>query len=190
MTMYFSDKKKISLLLIILFFLLLIFYKFSSNFIDLIVQQEQNIQNFIFDNFKISIIISISIIILATTLMFPMSPFILLTGFFFDFYYAFAITVLGEAVGAIIVFIYVKWFFKNYFRKKFGEIFKKMELKFNENSFFYLLALRIVGGTPFFIENILPAIFNMRIFPYILGTFFGIMPWEYIIVVVGSGFQI
>ena len=46
-----------------------------------------------------------------------------------------------------------------------------------------------MGGTPFFIENILPAIFNMKFFPYIIGTFFGIMPWAFIIVSIGSGFQ-
>ncbi len=185
-----SNMKKILLLLILIFTLIFIFFKFSPNFVDLIVQQDQVIKTFIKDNHQTSIIISTFVIILATIIMCPMSPFIILIGFFHDFYYAFFITIIGETIGAIIVFIYVKWFFQSYFRSKFGPFFQNLEIKFNKNAIFYLLALRVVGGTPFFIENILPAIFNMRILPFIFGTFFGVMPWAYIIVGIGSSFQL
>ena len=184
-----SEIKKLFFLLIVLLAFVLFFYKFSSEFIEIIVRKEQIIKSFINENFIFSIFIATITIIIATSLMCPMSPFIILVGFFYDFYSAFLITVIGETIGAIIVFIYVKWFFKNYFKKKFGKYFKNIEVKFNKNSLFYLLALRIVGGTPFFIENILPAIFNMKFFPYTIGTFLGVMPWAFIIVGIGSGFQ-
>ena len=62
------------------------FYKFSSEFIDIIVGKDQIIKLFIDDNFMFSVVIATITIIIATSLMCPMSPFIILIGFFFTIF--------------------------------------------------------------------------------------------------------
>jgi uncharacterized membrane protein YdjX (TVP38/TMEM64 family) len=45
------------------------------------------------------------------------------------------------------------------------------------------------GGTPFPIQNVLPAIFNMSVKNYIIATFIGIIPTTFVTVALGSGIE-
>ena len=47
--------------------------------------------------------------------------------------------------------------------------------------------IRIIGGIPFGIQNLLPAIFDMKLRDYFIATIFGVIPWAYILVSIGSG---
>jgi uncharacterized membrane protein YdjX (TVP38/TMEM64 family) len=49
------------------------------------------------------------------------------------------------------------------------------------------LFIRIIGGIPFGIQNLLPAIFDMKLRDYFIATIFGVIPWAYILVSIGSG---
>ncbi len=45
------------------------------------------------------------------------------------------------------------------------------------------------GGTPFPIQNVLPAIFNMSVKNYIIATFIGIIPTTFVTTALGSGIE-
>ncbi len=45
------------------------------------------------------------------------------------------------------------------------------------------------GGTPFPIQNVLPAIFNMSVKNYIIATFIGIIPTTFVTAALGSGIE-
>ena len=47
--------------------------------------------------------------------------------------------------------------------------------------------IRVVGGTPFGVQNLLPAILDMRLRDYFIATIFGVIPWAYILVSLGNG---
>ena len=50
-----------------------------------------------------------------------------------------------------------------------------------------MIIFRFVGFVPFFIANLLPVIFNIKVKNYYLGTFIGILPSIFILSSLGSG---
>ena len=52
-----------------------------------------------------------------------------------------------------------------------------------------MLIYRFVGGIPFFIQNILPCLFDVKIKNYFFATFFGMLPQIFIGVSLGSGIE-
>ena len=61
--------------------------------------------------------------------------------------------------------------------------------KFKKNEFLYFFIYRFIGGIPFFIANILPSLFNVKIKNYFFGSLFGIAPGVFIITSLGSGLE-
>ena len=104
-------------------------------------------------------------------------------------YVGLLIAIIGEITGAVIVFLYGRYLFKAYILKQFGERFKKFKDGFNRNSISYLLFIRVIGGVPFGIQNLLPAVLDMKFRDYFIATIFGVIPWAYILVSIGNGIQ-
>ena len=50
-----------------------------------------------------------------------------------------------------------------------------------------MIVFRFIGLVPFFIQNLLPVIFNIKLKNYYLGTVIGILPSIYIINSLGDG---
>lgn len=67
--------------------------------------------------------------------------------------------------------------------------FKKYIEIFNRNEFYYFFIFRLVGGfgMPFFLQNTLPTIFNMKKSNYFLASLLGFIPSFYILNTIGSG---
>ena len=61
--------------------------------------------------------------------------------------------------------------------------------KFKKQEFLYFFIYRFVGGIPFFIANILPTLFNIKIKNYFFGTLLGIFPQIFVLVSMGSGIE-
>ena len=119
----------------------------------------------------------------------PITPLLILAGFYFGIYIGLIIAIIGEVVGAMIVFIYGRYFFKEYILSRFGSRFDKFKDGFNRNSISYLLFIRVIGGIPFGIQNLLPAVLDMKLRDYFIATIFGVIPWAYILVSIGNGVQ-
>ena len=117
----------------------------------------------------------------------PITPICILAGFYFGFYEGLIILIIGETLGAVIVFLYGRYLFKEYFLKLLGERFSKFKEGFNKNAISYLMFVRVVGGTPFGVQNLLPAILDMKLRDYFIATIFGVIPWAYILVSLGNG---
>ena len=90
-------------------------------------------------------------------------PVALLAGFIFGKWLGTFILVIGMTIGASILYILGSYFFKEMIKEKFLNKFKKLEIKFKESEFIYLLVYRFIGGIPFALSNVLPCIFNVRI---------------------------
>ena len=99
------------------------------------------------------------------------------------------IAIIGEVTGAIVVFLYGRYLFRSYILKQFGQKFEKFKEGFNQNSISYLLFIRVIGGVPFGIQNLLPAVLDMKFRDYTIATVFGVIPWAYILVSIGNGIQ-
>ena len=116
-------------------------------------------------------------------------PVALLAGFIFGKWLGTIILVLGLSVGATILYIFGNYFLKEVIKEKFLNRFKNLEIKFKKSEFIFLLVYRFVGGIPFAIANVLPCLFNVKIFNFFWSTLIGIVPSTFLIVSIGSGLE-
>ncbi len=182
--------KGIKIGIITAFFLTIIIYivgNYNPISMEFIITQHGLISEFIEENYYFSVIICVLIIAFSISLMGPITPVCILSGFYYGPAIGLVICIIGEVIGALIVFLYGRYFFKNYLLNKLGTRFKSYKDKFNRNAISYLLFIRVIGGVPFGIQNLLPAIFDMKFRDYLIATIFGVLPWAYILSSIGSG---
>ena len=92
-------------------------------------------------------------------------------------------------LGATCLYVFCNYFLKEFVRNKFLNRFKNLEEKFKKSEFIYLVVYRFVGGIPFQIQNVLPCMFNVKIYNYFWATLLGIMPSLFLITSIGSGLE-
>ena len=114
-------------------------------------------------------------------------PIILIAGFIFGKWLGTLLAVTSMSVGAIFLYIFANYFFKDLIKEKFLNKFKNLEIKFRENEFTFFLIYRFVGGIPFPIQNLLPVLFNIKLKNYFLGSLIGLTPQVFIFTSLGSG---
>jgi len=117
------------------------------------------------------------------------SPIALFAGFLFGNWFGTLILIFSMTIGATGLYIFANYFLKDLIKEKFLTKFKNLELKFKKSEFLYLLIYRFVGGIPFAISNVLPCIFNVKIFNFIVATFLGMLPQLFILTSIASGLE-
>src|SRR5210317_1584092 len=110
-------------------------------------------------------------------------------GFIFGKWFGLIFAVIGMTIGATLLHIFANYFLKEMIRDKFLNRFKKLEEKFRKSEFLYLLIYRFVGGIPFQIQNVLPCIFDVKIFNFFWSTLLGMIPSLFIVISIGSGLE-
>jgi len=117
------------------------------------------------------------------------SPLAIISGFIFGKWLGTIFVIFGMTIGASCLYLFANYFLKELIRDKFLNRFQNLELKFKKSEFFYLLIYRFIGGIPFAISNILPCIFNVKIFNFFLATLIGMLPQIFLTVSIGSGLE-
>ena len=117
------------------------------------------------------------------------SPLALFAGFIFGKWFGLLFTVIGLSVGATLLYVFANYFLKEMIRDRFLNRFQKLEEKFQKSEFLYLLVYRFIGGIPFQIQNVLPCIFNVKVYNYFWSTFLGMIPSLFIMISIGSGLE-
>jgi len=115
------------------------------------------------------------------------SPILLLSGFIFGKWLGSIYAILGLSIGATLLYIFANYFLKELVEEKFSKKFYNLNNKFKKNEFVFFLIYRFVGGIPFFISNILPTIFNIKIKIFLLGSIIGMAPQIFVGVSLGAG---
>ena len=162
----------LSYLILLSVFLFLFFSKFSL--------QEITSYDFIRDNrlyfneIKSSNLFLVFIIFLFFTILwvFPFlgfgSPISLLGGFLFGPWLGTIVVVLGLSVGATFLYMFGNYFLKDFIKENFLNRFQKLETKFKNSEFIYLLIYRFIGGVPWQLSCLLPTLFNVRVSNFFL----------------------
>ena len=117
------------------------------------------------------------------------SPLALFAGFIFGKWFGLLFAVIGMTFGATFLYIFANYFLKEMIRDKFLSRYKKLEEKFKKSEFIYLLIFRFVGGIPFQIQNVLPCIFDVKVFNFFWSTLLGVLPSLFIVISIGSGLE-
>ena len=183
----------LSYMILITIFLLLFFSKFTLAEItsyDFIKENRSYLLNL-----KNSNLFLIFFIFLIFTILwvFPFlgfgSPIALLGGFIFGKWLGTFVVVLGLSIGATFLYVFGNYFLKDLVREKFLNKYNNLETKFKNSEFYYLLAYRFIGGIPWQLSCILPAIFNVKISNFFFASFIGIIPQIFLVVSIGSGLE-
>jgi uncharacterized membrane protein YdjX (TVP38/TMEM64 family) len=117
------------------------------------------------------------------------TPLALFAGFIFGKWFGLFFASIGMTLGATFLYVFCNYFLKEFVRNKFLNRFKNLEEKFKKSEFIYLVVYRFVGGIPFQIQNVLPCMFNVKIYNYFWATLLGIMPSLFLITSIGSGLE-
>ncbi len=144
------------------------------------------------DSFKSNNIILSSIIFFIGTVVWVLllgfgSPVFLVGGFIFGKWLGTFLVVFGLSLGATLLYVFANFFFKDVIKEKFSKRFNNLTEKFKENEFIFFLIYRFVGGIPFFISNILPTLFNIKIKNFFFGSIIGMTPQLFVGVSLGAG---
>jgi uncharacterized membrane protein YdjX (TVP38/TMEM64 family) len=95
--------------------------------------------------------------------------------------------VIGATIGATAIFVAARAGFGGLARCG-GLRARRLAAGFRADAFNYLLVLRLVPLFPFWLVNLVAAIAGMKLGPYVLGTFLGIVPGSFVYASLGNGF--
>ena len=155
-------------------------YEFIKNNLEYINQLKN--KNF----FLISLVFFVFTVLWVLLLGFG-TPILLLSGFIFGKWFGFIYAVLGLSIGATLLYIFANYFLKDLVEEKFSKRFSYLTEKFKKNEFIFFLIYRFIGGIPFFISNILPTIFNVKIKTFLFGSIIGMSPQIFVGASLGAG---
>ena len=177
-------------ILIVFVFLLFFFNKFSfqdfSSY-ELIRENRNALEEIKNGNIFISSIIFLFGTIVWVLLLGFGSPVFLVGGFIFGKWLGTLLIVFGLSIGATLLYVFANYFLKDLVENKFSSRFSNLTEKFKKNEFIFFLIYRFVGGIPFFISNILPTIFNVKVRNFFLGSVIGMTPQLFVGASLGAG---
>lgn len=187
-------KKFLKFLPIIIIFIVMIavfiFGGFDFLAFDSLKKYHETLKTSLENNTVLFPIIFILIYIVATALSIPGAIFLtILAGFLFGKYLATLYVAIGATIGASILFLAAKTAIGDFFLKKAGTRLKKISEGFNRNAMCYMMFLRLIPLFPFWLVNIVPALFKMKFRTFLWTTFFGIMPGTFIYAQAGVGLK-
>ena len=180
----------ISYILIISIFLWFFFENFSiQDFTsyEIIKQNRDKLEEIKKSNIFLSSIIFFFGTVIWVLLLGFGSPIMLIGGFIFGKWLGTFLVVISLCSGATLLYIFANFFLKDIVEEKFSKRFYNLIEKFKKNEFIFFLIYRFVGGIPFFISNILPTLFNIKIKNFFVGSIIGMTPQLFVGVTLGAG---
>ena len=152
------------------------------------IRQRATLQALVTDHLVMAIGTYMAIYVAVTALSLPGAVILTIAGgFLFGAVYASTATVFAATVGATLIFCAARTALAATLRRKAGPLLTKLADGFRENALSYLLFLRLVPAFPFWLVNIAPALFDVRLRIFMIGTFFGIIPGTIAFSFVGAG---
>lgn len=110
-------------------------------------------------------------------------------GFLFGWAMASIIVALSATAGATLIFLAARSAVGDALRSRVKGRVAALSEGFEDNAFFYLIVLRMTPLFPFFVVNVAPALFKVRLSTYVATTFLGILPGTFTLAFLGQGIE-
>lgn len=110
-----------------------------------------------------------------------------LGGFLFGTVLGGLYNLVSATIGATVVFLLARTAYGDILQRRAGPALKKVEAGLREDAVNYLLVLRLVPLFPFWLVNLVAALFGMSLRAYVLCSFFGMMPGAVVYASIGGG---
>tara|TARA_Y100001970_G_scaffold271515_1_gene367031 strand:+ start:1526 stop:2122 length:597 start_codon:yes stop_codon:yes gene_type:complete len=156
--------------------------------IDFLFQTIFFMNNFVENNYVIAIIIYFLFSLLFFSLSLPGGLIILLSsGFFFGTIFGFFINITSITIGSIIFIKLSKNLLKNIFKKYHSKYINKFSHYITDNnSYEYLILLRLLIGIPLAFQNILISFLNINFKKIFISTLIGFSPLMFLFSYTGN----
>ena len=156
--------------------------------IDTLRDNREALAGFVDGNFIMAIAGFIALYAVLVGISFPGASILsVFGGFLFGTLTGGFAIVTGATIGATLIFLAARYAIGDALTQKAGPYMQKFEAGLKENEFSYMFILRLIPLFPFFIVNIVPALFDVKLRNYVITTFFGIMPGSLVYASVGAG---
>ena len=186
------SKKLLIFFLLTIILILWTIYFLNKDFFQLqtLFSNLEIIQNFILQNFFVSIfivILSYSFLIMCN---FPFASLLsMINGFLFGTWIGGTLSIVGGTLGAFGVFLIAKFFFLDFIKNKFLNKFSYIENYFNKNDLELMMLIRIIPAIPFFLQNLILAGLGAHNKKFFYTTLIGLAPWSFIFGSIGQGLE-
>jgi len=150
---------------------------------------QKNLNNFVSNNIIINLIYFFIFAIIWIALLGFGSPLLIVSGILFGQWLGTLVSVISISIGALILYSFGNFFFRDLVKKILEQKFEKYILLFKRNEFYYFFIYRFIGGlgVPFGLQNLIPILFGMKKINYFLSSFFGFIPGFFIFNTIGAG---
>lgn len=156
--------------------------------LDYLAQSQATLTQFVTDNPIISRAAFFVAYAAAVAVSFPAASILtIFAGFLFGWLQGGLIVALAATLGACGLFLAAQTAFGDVLRGKVGGAAKAMAEGFEKDAFNYLLFLRLAPVFPFFVINIVPALFKVPLKTYAIATLLGILPGTFAYTFLGQG---
>lgn len=156
--------------------------------LDVLKDNRQALLSYVAENAVLASLVFFLIYAVAVAFSIPGGAlFTIVGGFMFGIVWGSSLVVFGATLGATCVFLAAKTALGDMLRQKAGPWMSKLEAGFQENATSYLLTLRLVPAAPFWLVNLVPAFFGVRLSTFVVTTLFGIIPGTVVFASVGNG---
>lgn len=154
--------------------------------VDKLIENKDRLIAFTDEHYLTSVLVFILGYVLLVTIGLPVfSVFSLAAGLIFGFLDGLIFCVTSATIGGYFTFIASKTIFYDVFRKRYAKRLNRIESKFNEKSFRYLLSMRLIPGVPYSLTNVLSGLTTLDWKTFGLATVLGILPGTSIFIYVG-----
>lgn len=154
----------------------------------MLAERREALALFVSTHYGLSILAYCAIYILAVAFSFPAASVLtIFGGVLFGWLVGGALTAVAATIGAVAIFLAARSAFGGVLRRRAGPFASRLADGFEKDAFYYLLILRLAPVVPFFVVNVAPAFFDVRLRTYVIATFFGIMPATFAYSWLGQG---
>ncbi|SFJ43727.1 TVP38/TMEM64 family protein [Celeribacter neptunius] len=139
----------------------------------------------------LSVVLFVTCYTVIVALSLPGATVATLTGgFLFGTFPGVLFNMSGAIMGASVLFLAARWGLGDWLASKIdaseGRI-HKIKHGIDENQWSMLFLIRFLPLVPFFVANLLPALFGVRFYRFFISTALGIIPGALILTSVGAG---
>jgi len=178
-------------LMVIVFVAIIVWSSGAYNYvtIETLREHQEFLSEFVSANLLFSALIYSAIYFVMVSLSIPVATILTLVGgFLFGQWVGLVCVVISASFGGCVIFLSTKFaskMSKKDSKKEAGKWVKKMQKGFAENSFTYMLTLRLLPIIPFVIVNLVAGILQIPLRIFFFGTLIGIIPASFIYISVG-----
>ena len=154
---------------------------------ETLVRHHTAIDRFVAGNMATALAGYVALYIAVVSLSLPGAAIMTVTGgFLFGPAVGSAAAVVGALAGSTVIFLIARSAAGNWLTRRAGPFAAKLADGFRADAFNYLLFLRLVP-IPFWLVNLAPALFGVRLSTFIVATAIGILPGTVTFSVFGAG---